>query len=56
MTIMTWNALIPKVIRSVSDSILERFAPNVNGLFSESAPFLERNLVITLLDSRLGFF
>ena len=35
---------IPKVIRSVSDSFLERSAPNVNDLymFSGLAPFLER--------------
>ena len=45
------NAPIPKVIRSVSDSFLVRSAPNVNDLFSGSTPFLERNLVITLLDS-----
>ena len=48
-------APIPKVIRSVSDSFLERFAPNVNDLLSGSAPFLEQNLVITLLDSRVKF-
>ena len=53
MTITSWNAPIPKVIRSVSDSFLECSAPNVNDLFSGSAPFLERNLVVTLLDSRV---
>ena len=53
---MTWNAPIPEVIQSISDSFLERSAPNVNGLFSGSALFLERNLVITILGSRLGFF
>ena len=28
----------------------------MNGLFSGSAPFLERNLVTIVLDSSLGFF
>ena len=56
MTIKTWNTPISKVIRSVSDSFLERSVPEVNGLFSRSAPFLERNLVITLLDARLCCF
>ena len=56
VTIMTWNTPIPKVIRSVSDGFLERFALNVNGLFSGSAPFLERNLVIIVFDSSPGFF
>ena len=54
VTIMTWNAPIPKKIRSVSDSFLECSAPNVNRLFSGSAPFLEQNLVIILSDLRLG--
>ena len=53
---MIWNALIPKVIRSTSDSFLERSALNVNGLFSGSARFLERNLVIIVLDSSIDFF
>ena len=50
------DALIPKVIRSVSDSFLERSAPNVNDLymFSGLTPFLERNLIIALLDSKVG--
>ena len=52
MTLTSWNPPIPKVIRSVSDSFLERSAPNVNDLFSGSAPVLERNLIISLLDSR----
>ena len=56
VTIMTWNVPILKVIRHVSESFLKRSTPNVNRLFSRSAPFLERNLLITLLDSRLGFF
>ena len=30
----TWNAPIPKVICSMSDSFLERSAPDVNGHFS----------------------
>ena len=55
VTIMTWNAPIPKVIHSVSHSFLESSAPDVNGLFIGSAPFLKRNLVITSLDSRLCF-
>ena len=54
VTIMTWNASIPKKIRSVWDSFLECSAPNVNRLFSGSAPFLEQNLVIILSDLRLG--
>ena len=54
VTIMTWNARIPRKIRSVSDSFLECSAPNVNRLFSGSAPFLEQNLVIILSDLRLG--
>ena len=45
-----------QVIRSVPDSYLERPAPNVNGLFSRSVAFLGRNLVVTLLDLRLGVF
>ena len=52
---MSWNTPIPKVIRSVSDSFLERSALNVNWLL-KSAPFLERNLVIIVLDKSLGFF
>ena len=56
VTIMTSNTPIPKVIRSVLDSFMERSAPNVNGLLNESALLLKRNLVITLLESRLGFF
>ena len=53
---LTWNSLTLKAIRSVSDTFLKRSAPNVNGQFSGSAPFLERKLVITLLDSRLACF
>ena len=53
---MTWNAPVPKVIHSISDSFLERSAPDVEGLLSGSIPFLERNLVISPLDLRLGFF
>ena len=34
--------------------VLEHFAPDVRVLFIGSMPFLERNLVITLLDSRLS--
>ena len=56
MTIMTWNAPIPKVIRSVSESFLEHSAPKVNRLFSGSAPLFELNLVIIVLDSRLCCF
>ena len=48
------NAPIPKVICSVSDSFSECCAPDVNGVFSWL--FLERNLVITVLAWRLGFF
>ena len=54
VTTVSWNAPIRQVIHSVSDSFLERSTPNVNGLFSGSAPFLERNLIVTLLDSRVG--
>ena len=39
VTIMTGNAPILKVVRSVSDSFLERSAPNVNVLFSGSVLF-----------------
>ena len=56
VTIMTWKAPIPKAIRSVSDSFLECSTLNVNGLFSGSAPVLERNLVVIVSDSSLGFF
>ena len=38
---MTWNTPISEKIRSVSDSFLECSGPNVNSLFSESAPFSE---------------
>ena len=55
VTIIAWNASIPKVFRSISDSFLERSAI-VNGLVSEWTLFLEQNLVITLLDWRLDFF
>ena len=57
VTITSWNALILKVIPSVSDSFLERSAPNVNDLFSGSPPFLERNLIIALLglEGRFAF-
>ena len=54
--IMSWNTPIPKVIRLVSDSFLKRSSLNVSGLFSRSASFFERNLVIIVLDSSLGFF
>ena len=37
-------------------SILECSTPNMNGLFSRSTRVLKWNLIITLFESRLGFF
>ena len=54
VTITSWNAPIPKVIHSISDSSLECSTLNVNDLFSRLVPFLERNLIIALLDLRVG--
>ena len=46
--IRSWNVLILKVMR-----FLEGSGSSVNGLFSGLASFLERNLVIPLLDQLL---